>query len=171
MGERVVLTGMGLLTSVGVGPRAFADAILAGRSGFSPVTAFETSDCRSHLAGKLQGFDASRYIKPAKLRRIDNIGRVAVSASRLAIEDAGLELGEDGSDRIGVVVLFLCLLVFVLATIRIIRGNAIRASSNAVQAAGGSLTNRSFTWEMRSWCQTLPAGGESACRRFPRHPP
>jgi len=103
MGGRVVLTGMGLLTSVGVGPQAFIDAILAGCSGLSTVTAFDTSDCRSHLAGKLQGFDASSYINPAKLRRIDEVGRVAISASRLAIDDAGFNVGAEGTDEIGVI--------------------------------------------------------------------
>jgi 3-oxoacyl-[acyl-carrier-protein] synthase II len=94
---------MGLITSLGTGPEDFIDSILAGKTGLAPISSYDTSSCRSHMAGKLSDFDPAKYIKPAKLRRIDEVGRIAVSASRLAIEDGAFELDEQGSDDIGVI--------------------------------------------------------------------
>lgn len=103
MAERVVVTGVGVISSVGTGTAAFLDALLSGRSGISPVTTFDTSHCRSHTAAKLRGFDAAKYIDPMKLRRIDAVGRLAVAGGKLALEDAGIDLHGAGSDGIGVV--------------------------------------------------------------------
>lgn len=102
MRARVAITGLGCVSSLGFTAQEFWDALIAGRSGITEITAFDTTDCRSHLAGKLRGFDPARYINPAKLRRIDEVGRVAIAACRLALEDAGLTPGTDGDDGIGV---------------------------------------------------------------------
>lgn len=96
------MTGLGCVSSLGFTAQEFSDALIAGRSGITDITAFDTTDCRSHLAGKLRDFDPARYINPAKLRRIDEVGRVAIAACRLALEDAGLTPGSDGDDGIGV---------------------------------------------------------------------
>jgi len=100
--ERIFVTGMGILSSVGSGPEPFIDALLAGASGVADVTRFDTSSCRSHRAAKLENFDAATYIAPAKLRRMDEVGRLAVAGARLAVRDAGIDLSANGTDDIGV---------------------------------------------------------------------
>jgi 3-oxoacyl-[acyl-carrier-protein] synthase II len=100
MGERVVVTGVGCLSSLGVGAATFVDALLAGQSGIAPVTTFSTDGCRSHTAALVRGFEPAQFIEPMKLRRIDEVGRLALVTCRLAAEDARLPTG---SDQIGVV--------------------------------------------------------------------
>lgn len=103
MPERVAITGIGCLTSLGFGVDAFADAIVAGESGIRPITGFDTASCRAHLGGVLQGFDAAQYIDPNRLRRIDHAGRLAIAACRLLLADAHLDLPAGGADDIGIV--------------------------------------------------------------------
>ncbi len=100
MGERVVVTGVGCLSSLGVGAGTFVDELLAGHSGIAPVAAFSTEGCRSHCAALIRGFDPAQFIDPMKLRRIDQAGRLALVACRLAAEDARLPAD---SDQVGVV--------------------------------------------------------------------
>ncbi len=100
MGERVVVTGIGCLSSLGVGTAAFVDGLLEGRSGIAPVTAFSTDGCRAHSAALVRDFEPSRFIDPMKLRRVDEVGRLALVACRLAAEQAALPTR---TDEVGVV--------------------------------------------------------------------
>lgn len=100
MRERVVVTGVGCVSSLGTGVETLVEGLLAGRRGIAPVSAFSTEGCRTHTAAMLRDFDPSRYIQPLKLRRVDETGRLALAACRLAIEDAGLPTQ---SDRVGMV--------------------------------------------------------------------
>jgi 3-oxoacyl-(acyl-carrier-protein) synthase len=102
MAEPVVVTGISCLSGFGIGARAMVDAVMAGRSGVRPITAFDTSGCRSHAAATLDAFDPSAFITPMKLRRVDGVGRLALVCARLLLEDAALSLGPDGSDDLGV---------------------------------------------------------------------
>ncbi|HEY3384139.1 MAG TPA: beta-ketoacyl synthase N-terminal-like domain-containing protein [Vicinamibacterales bacterium] len=96
MRDRVVITGFGCVSSLGVGTAAFVDGLLAGRSGIAPITSFSTEGCRSHTAALLRDFDPSRFLEPLKLRRVDEVGRLALAACRLAIDDARLPTKTDG---------------------------------------------------------------------------
>jgi 3-oxoacyl-[acyl-carrier-protein] synthase II len=89
MRERVVLTGMGCVSSFGVGHSVFADAVLSGLSGVAAIERFDTSRCRSHRAAMLHGFDPLQFIAPLKLRRIDHVGRIALAGAHLTVADAG----------------------------------------------------------------------------------
>ncbi len=104
MVERVAITGLGLLSSLGRDPTSFVDALLAGTSGISEITAFDTRACRSHRAGKLRDFDPTEFIDPNKLRRIDEVGRLAVSSGKLALADAGVETNGVAASEIGIVI-------------------------------------------------------------------
>jgi len=101
MRDRVVVTGAGCLSSLGIGAETFVDELLAGHSGIAPVTRFSTEGCRSHTAALVRGFEPARYIEPMKLRRIDEVGRLALVACRLAAEEARLPTR---TDEVGVVI-------------------------------------------------------------------
>src|SRR6202521_1831670 len=99
MRQRVVVTGIGCISCFGIGHRSFADAITAGGSGIRPISAFDTSQCRSHCAATIDGFDPAAFVAPLKLRRIDAVGRLALACARLLFEDAGRATGpQDGGD-------------------------------------------------------------------------
>jgi 3-oxoacyl-[acyl-carrier-protein] synthase II len=100
MRDNVVITGAGCISSLGIGVETFADELLAGRTGIAPITTFSTEGCRSHAAALVRDFQPSRYIEPMKLRRFDEVGRLALATCRLAIEDARLPTG---SDAVGMV--------------------------------------------------------------------
>jgi 3-oxoacyl-(acyl-carrier-protein) synthase len=101
MRERVVVTGIGCVSPFGTGHRVFSKALLEGASAVAPIRAFSTADCRTHFACELLDFKPGTYIDAGKLRRVDEVGRLAIVATRLALEDARLE---PKSDAIGVVV-------------------------------------------------------------------
>src|SRR6266704_4170982 len=102
MTQRVAVTGIGCISGFGIGHRALVDALAAGRSAIRPVTAFDTSSCRSHCAATIDGFDPAAFIPPLKLRRVDQVGRLALVCARLLLEDAALAVGPGGSDDVGI---------------------------------------------------------------------
>jgi 3-oxoacyl-[acyl-carrier-protein] synthase II len=101
--ERVAITGLGIISSLGADRWRLFEALLAGSSGISEITAFETGRCRSHRAGKLRDFDPEDYIDPNKLRRVDEVGRLAVASGKLALADAGIETNNSEAASVGVV--------------------------------------------------------------------
>ena len=101
--ERVAITGLGVLSSLGREPRKYVDGLLTGTTGIAPITDFDTKSCRSHRAGKLEDFDPADYIDPNKLRRIDEVGCLAVASGKLALADAGIEPNSTASRDVGVV--------------------------------------------------------------------
>jgi hypothetical protein len=82
--ERVFITGIGCISSFGVGHQAYGDALISGLSGIEPITAFDTSSCRSHRAATVRGFDPTAFMSPLKLRRVDEVGRLTLACARLA---------------------------------------------------------------------------------------
>jgi 3-oxoacyl-[acyl-carrier-protein] synthase II len=93
---------LGIVSSIGVGKEVFWENCLRGVSGIKPIQGFNVSSYRSRLGAQLPEVDFKAFIKPANLRRMDRIGKVVVSSVRLAIEDSGLNLQEEDSDRIGI---------------------------------------------------------------------
>jgi len=103
MTQRIVVTGLGCIGSLGTGTEQFKSGLLSGCSGIAPISTFDTTHYHSHRAGVLQNFDAAAFIDPARLRRVDHIGRLVLSACRLALDDARLtHLAEVGREQIGV---------------------------------------------------------------------
>lgn len=102
MRQRVAVTGVGCISPFGIGHPALIQGLLDGRTGIRPITAFDTSSCRSHCGATIDGFDPAAFIAPLKLRRVDLVGRLALVCARLLIEDAALALDAGGSDQIGV---------------------------------------------------------------------
>jgi 3-oxoacyl-(acyl-carrier-protein) synthase len=77
--------------------------LLAGESGIRPITQFDVTACRSRHAGRVVGFDATAYLPPLKLRRIDAVARIAIACVQDALDDAGLARTAAGHDDVGVV--------------------------------------------------------------------
>jgi len=98
----VVITGLGIVSSIGIGKEAFWENCLQGISGIKPIQGFDVSSYRSRLGAQLPEIDFKALIKPANLRRMDRIGKIVVSAVRLAIDDSGLNLKEGDSSQMGI---------------------------------------------------------------------
>jgi len=103
-GHRIVITGLGMVSPLGVGKEEFWKNCLQGISGIKPVQRFDVSSYRSRLGGELREIDFKAFIKPANLRRMNRIGKIMVSAVRLALEDSGLDLGKEDSNRMGIAI-------------------------------------------------------------------
>jgi 3-oxoacyl-[acyl-carrier-protein] synthase II len=105
MKRRVVVTGLGALTPVGNDVPAMWQALVAGKSGTAPITKFDASTFPVRFAAELKGFDPSQYMDRKEIKRADPYTQYAVSASKQAMQDAGLEGGVNGydPDRIGVI--------------------------------------------------------------------
>jgi len=100
--RRVVITGLGAVTPVGVGAKAYWDAITAGRSGVGPLTLVDPDQVPSKVAAECLDFDPAASLGPKEARRLDRSTQFAVTAAREAWEDAGIDGGVD-KDETGVV--------------------------------------------------------------------
>ncbi|WP_058835183.1 beta-ketoacyl-ACP synthase II [Luteimonas abyssi] len=102
--RRVVITGMGILSPVGNDLASNWEAITAGRSGIGPITHFDVSAFPTRIAGEVKDFDASRWIAPKDIKKMDTFVHYGVAASMMAIEDAGLDVAGSDPERIGVAI-------------------------------------------------------------------
>ena len=101
--RRVVVTGMGTLTPIGIGVEEFWDAMLKGNSGAAPITYFDTSAYDTHFGCELKNFRPMDYLDRKSAQRMDPFAQYAVVSSDMAIADSGLSAKECDPDRIGVV--------------------------------------------------------------------
>lgn len=102
--RRVVITGMGAMTPLGLTLQETWEGLLAGRSGIATITQFDASDLPVSIAGELKGFDAARYINFKEARRMARCSQVAVATAQEALADAGLDLPLADEERVGVLV-------------------------------------------------------------------
>jgi 3-oxoacyl-[acyl-carrier-protein] synthase II len=100
----VVVTGLGVLSPLGLDAAAHWRAALAGRSAIRTITSFPVEGLRTRFAGQLEGFAAERLLPAAELSQMDRFSQIAAVAAKQALADAGLAPGEDGldPDRVGV---------------------------------------------------------------------
>jgi len=99
---RVVITGMGGATPIGIGPDAIWKSATAGVSGIGPITLFDVSKQLCRIAGEVRDFDPSAYMPAKHLRRMDDFARYAVAAAVMAVDDARLVISSENERRIGV---------------------------------------------------------------------
>jgi 3-oxoacyl-[acyl-carrier-protein] synthase II len=104
MSRRVVVTGLGLISPVGVGTDATWQGLTAGKSGIAPITRFDASKHASKIAGEVKGFESEQWLPAKELKKFDLFVHYAVAASDMALEQSGLEINETNADRIGVVI-------------------------------------------------------------------
>ncbi|MFC1657743.1 beta-ketoacyl synthase N-terminal-like domain-containing protein, partial [Candidatus Moduliflexota bacterium] len=104
MKEKVVITGMGAVTPLGLTADEFWGALVAGRSGIAAVTRFDPARLTSQVAGELKGFDPVQFMDRKEARRTDPFAQYAVAAAVQAMEQSGLDTSEHNGNRVGVIV-------------------------------------------------------------------
>jgi 3-oxoacyl-[acyl-carrier-protein] synthase II len=101
--QRVVITGMGVITSLGQDLNTLWDNLMAGKSGISKIEAFDTSEYTTKIAASIKDFNPEDYIDRKDARKMDRFVQFAVAASKLALEDSKLVIGENvDAERVGV---------------------------------------------------------------------
>ena len=107
MNSRVVITGLGVVSSIGIGVSEFWKTALAGRSGITPIKSFEPffmADYRSKVAGQVQNFSPEQYLPTSQSNRVDRYAQFALVAAKEALADAGIVMAKESPHRVGVMV-------------------------------------------------------------------
>ena len=104
MKKRVVITGLGAVTPIGIGKNEFWQALLAGVSGVGKITRFDASQYTTQIAGEVKNFDPAQYIDKKEAKRMDRCTQFAVAASKMAFEDSGIDLTTEDRERIGTMI-------------------------------------------------------------------
>jgi 3-oxoacyl-[acyl-carrier-protein] synthase II len=102
--RRVVVTGMGIVSPLGIGLENNWAAICQGRSGIGPITKFDTSEYPCKIAGEVKNFDPDAYIDKKDQKKMDIFIQFALAAGTMAIKQSGLVIDESTADRVGVLV-------------------------------------------------------------------
>ena len=100
--RRVVVTGIGAVTPIGIGVEGLRAGLRSGLSGVRAISSFDTTCYVSRIAATVEGFDPLPFIEGKKLKRLDKFSQFAVAAARMAVDDSKLDLGSENRDRIGV---------------------------------------------------------------------
>lgn len=104
MKRRVVVTGIGLVTPCGIGTDNVWNNILSGKSGIGPITRFDVDRFDTKFAGEVKDFNPEDYVQPKEVKKMDLFIHYALAAAQIAVKDAGLDIGKEDSERVGVVV-------------------------------------------------------------------
>jgi 3-oxoacyl-[acyl-carrier-protein] synthase II len=102
--RRVVVTGVGMITPLGVGNEPTWQGLIEGRSGIGLITKFDVSAYPCRIAGEVRGFHAEDYIEKKEIKKSDTFIHYAVAASQMAFDDSGLDMAREDSDRVGVII-------------------------------------------------------------------
>lgn len=100
--RRVVVTGMGMVTPIGIGVSAFESGLRAGKSAVARVLKFDPSACRTQVAAEVRDFDPTDYFSGKQLRRLERYAQFSVAASKLAVDNSGLDISREDRDMVGV---------------------------------------------------------------------
>ncbi len=102
--ERVVITGLGAITPLGIGIDKFWEGQMAGRSGVSLITRFDTTNYPVKIAGEVRDFDPADFMEKKEAKRMDRFAQYAVATAGMALKDAGLDLEKVSAERVGVII-------------------------------------------------------------------
>ncbi len=102
--RRVVVTGMGAVTPLGIGVDETWGGMLEGKSGVGPITQFDPADFATKIAGEVKGFDPALYIEAKEIKKMDRFIHLSIAASRMAMEQSGLKITDANAERVGVMV-------------------------------------------------------------------
>jgi 3-oxoacyl-[acyl-carrier-protein] synthase II len=104
MSVRVVITGLGMITPLGIGVEPTWQALLAGKSGIGPITSFDTTGFETTIAGEIKDFNPETFMSPKLIKRMDRFVQVAVATAVLAMQDGTLEITPDLQRHVGSIV-------------------------------------------------------------------
>ncbi|HYA87958.1 MAG TPA: beta-ketoacyl-ACP synthase II [Nitrospirota bacterium] len=104
MRRRVVVTGVGMITPVGLDTEASWESLIRGKSGIGPITQFDDKTIPTQIAGEIHGFEPEKYIEQKEIKKMDRFIHLAIAASQMAMDSSGLKITEENAERIGVMV-------------------------------------------------------------------
>lgn len=104
MKRRVVVTGVGMMTPVGLNTEESWKGLVDGKSGIGPITYFEDKTMPTQIAGEIHGFDPAAYIDAKEIKKMDRFIQFAIAASQMAMNDSGLTITPDNAEHVGVLV-------------------------------------------------------------------
>lgn len=102
--RRVVITGVGMITPLGIGVEQSWNGLLAGRSGIGKITQFDAANFPTRIAGEVDGFNPEEYIEPKEIKKMDRFIHLALAAAQMAMNDSGLKITAENAERAGVIV-------------------------------------------------------------------
>lgn len=102
--RRVVVTGIGMISPVGIGNDETWNALVEGRSGIGPITRFDTADYPCKIAGEVKDFNPENWIEKKELKKSDTFIHYAVAASQIAMDDASFKIDPEEAERVGVII-------------------------------------------------------------------
>jgi 3-oxoacyl-[acyl-carrier-protein] synthase II len=102
--RRVVVTGMGLITPLGIGVEASWKALVAGQSGIGPITQFDCSTFPTRIAGEVKGFEPADFMDKKEARRNDRFIQLGMAAAEMAMKDSGLDMAKEDPEQVGCIV-------------------------------------------------------------------
>ena len=104
MKRRVVITGVGMITPVGLDTESSWEGLINGKSGIGPITQFEAKDIPTQIAGEIHGFEPEKYIELKEIKKMDRFIHLAIAASQMAMDMSGLKITPENAERVGVIV-------------------------------------------------------------------
>jgi 3-oxoacyl-[acyl-carrier-protein] synthase II len=102
--KRVVVTGLGMITPLGIGVEDSWNSIIAGRAGIRRITHFDSSNFPTQIAGEVEGFNPEDYIEPKDIKKMDRFIHFSIAAAKMAINDSGLKITDGNAEKVGVIV-------------------------------------------------------------------
>ena len=103
MDRRVVVTGIGMVTPLGVGKEAFGSALWRGETASGRLKDFRPGNFTSHLGAEVRAFEPRDFISVKNLRKMDRLSAMVTASARMALDDAGIKIGEANRDRVGII--------------------------------------------------------------------
>ncbi len=128
--RRVVVTGMGVVSPVGIGVEETWSSLVAGKSGIGPITLFDASTYPTRIAGEVKGLDATKFMDRKEVRRNDRFIHFALSAAQMAVQDSGLDMSKEDAERVG------CIVGAGIGGLRTIEDEAVTLAQKGVRRIG-----------------------------------
>ena len=100
--RRIVITGMGMVTPIGIGVRTFTEGLHAAKSAITRITRFDVTGYRSQMAGEIPNFVPEEFFTGRQLRRLERFAQFSLAAAQMAVQDSALDLSQENKDNIGV---------------------------------------------------------------------
>jgi 3-oxoacyl-[acyl-carrier-protein] synthase II len=103
LGRRVVITGVGLVTPLGIGVNETWEGLCSGKSGIGEITRFDTTNFKTKIAGEVKDFNPEDFLPTKEAKRTELFIAYAIAATRMAVEDSGLKIDSSNGNRVGVI--------------------------------------------------------------------